>query len=56
MNRWYCMDCKEAVRTDRHGRCGNCDSEAVILAESGNEVTNSASVSKAETASSLVCA
>jgi DNA-directed RNA polymerase subunit RPC12/RpoP len=46
MNRWFCMDCRNAVEIDRHGRCGTCESEAVILAKPKNDLTGSVSVDK----------
>ena len=41
MNRWWCMDCRKAVEIDKHGRCGNCESEAVDLVEPTNGLTSS---------------
>jgi len=52
MNRWWCMDCRTAVETDRHGRCGNCGSEAVDLKEVTNELTASVSAAQVASASS----
>ena len=48
MNRWFCMDCRSKVEIDRHGRCGTCDSEAVILAEAASDVTRSVSMGNAD--------
>jgi Zn finger protein HypA/HybF involved in hydrogenase expression len=56
MKRWWCMDCRGEVEMDRHGRCGVCESEAVILAESDSELNGSVPVVKVEAPGSLVCA
>jgi hypothetical protein len=31
MKHWWCAGCEEEVGLDRHGRCGNCGSEAVDM-------------------------
>lgn len=56
MKRWWCMDCRDAVEMDRHGRCGNCESEAVVLAETENDLNDSVSAGKVETWTAEVCA
>lgn len=56
MNRWWCMDCRMTVEMDRHGRCGICESEAVILAEPTNDLNDSASAVKMDSPTSQVCA
>jgi hypothetical protein len=48
MKRWLCMDCRSKVEIDRHGRCGTCDSEAVILAGSETELSDSVSMGSTE--------
>ncbi len=48
MNRWFCMDCRNKVQIDRHGRCATCDSEAVILAEHQKDVNGSVSIDKVD--------
>jgi len=56
MNRWICMDCRNEVELDGHGRCGHCDSEAVDLVEGDNDITHSFSISKASAPSSQATA
>jgi len=36
--RWWCMDCRDAVQLNRHGRCGTCESEAVIAVDQTTHV------------------
>jgi|GEM_PF-2593083 len=55
MKRWLCMDCRNAVELDKHGRCGHCDSEAVDLAEPENGLTASVSGGQAVSSSSQAC-
>jgi hypothetical protein len=43
MKRWWCMDCRNPVELNRHGRCECCESEAVDLIDSENEITCSVS-------------
>jgi hypothetical protein len=38
MKRWWCMDCRNAVTLDKHGRCGNCESEAIDLIDEKNNL------------------
>lgn len=56
MNRWFCMDCRNKVQIDRHGRCGTCDSEAVILAEHQNDVNGSVSEVRMDAPTPQACA
>jgi hypothetical protein len=46
MKRWFCMDCRNKVEIDRHGRCGTCDSEAVVLATAENDLNGSVSMAE----------
>jgi ABC-type ATPase with predicted acetyltransferase domain len=55
MKRWLCMDCRNAVELDKHGRCGNCESEAVDLAETENGLTASVSSGQATSFSHQTC-
>jgi hypothetical protein len=48
MKRWFCMDCRYEGELDMHGRCGHCDSEAVALIESNNDLTHSVSALRVE--------
>jgi len=41
MKRWWCMDCRNTVELDKHGRCGNCESEAVDFTVPKDELTGS---------------
>jgi hypothetical protein len=43
MKRWYCMDCRSAVELNKHGRCEGCESEAVDLIGSTDDVNRSVS-------------
>jgi len=56
MNRWICMDCRNEVELDRHGRCGYCDSEAVDLVEATSELTHSFSMAKTNISSAQAAA
>jgi hypothetical protein len=56
MNRWFCIDCRNQVETDRHGRCGVCDSEAVILAKPETEISGSVSMVNMDVPTSRACA
>jgi hypothetical protein len=38
MKRWWCMDCRNAVTLNKHGRCGNCESEAIDLIDEKNNL------------------
>ena len=55
MNRWWCMDCRNAVEIDRHGRCGICESEAVILAQPTNELNGSVPTAKMDSPTAQAC-
>ena len=46
MKRWICMDCRKSVELDKHGRCGHCTSEAVILAKETNHLSGSVSMAQ----------
>jgi Zn finger protein HypA/HybF involved in hydrogenase expression len=48
MKRWYCMDCRTSVELDKHGRCEGCESEAVDLIGSKDELNPSVSGVQAE--------
>ncbi len=39
MKSWWCMECEGLVKLDRHGRCENCESEAVDFAEAIGELS-----------------
>jgi Zn finger protein HypA/HybF involved in hydrogenase expression len=56
MKLWFCMDCRNEVELDKHGRCGHCDSEAVDLIETNNALTHSVSALKVEASSAQACA
>ncbi len=43
MKRWYCMDCRSPVELNKHGRCEGCESEAVDLIDSNDDLTHSVS-------------
>jgi Zn finger protein HypA/HybF involved in hydrogenase expression len=43
MKSWWCMECEGLVKLDRHGRCENCDSEAVDLAQPLGDLTTDVS-------------
>jgi Zn finger protein HypA/HybF involved in hydrogenase expression len=49
MKRWWCMDCRNAVTLDKHGRCGNCESEAIDLIDEKNSLTGPISASQVST-------
>jgi len=46
MKRWWCMDCRNAVTLNKHGRCGNCESEAVDLIDENNNLTGAISTNQ----------
>ena len=48
MKRWWCMGCQAQVRLNKHGRCEVCESEAVDLIETDNELSASVSTADAE--------
>jgi hypothetical protein len=56
MNPWWCMDCRDAVKLDKHGRCGICASEAVDLIEPRGEITRSVSDIQRECVDALASA
>jgi Zn finger protein HypA/HybF involved in hydrogenase expression len=56
MMRWWCMDCRNTVETDQHGRCGTCESEAVILAEPENGLNGSVPVVNMDSSATLASA
>ncbi len=56
MNHWWCMDCRDAVKLDKHGRCGICDSEAVALIDPKSEITHSVSDIQTECVDALASA
>lgn len=38
---WFCMDCDGRTEADRHGRCGKCDSNALLeMNPMGEEMTS----------------
>jgi hypothetical protein len=49
MKRWFCMDCRKKVVMDKHGRCGHCDSEAIVLDGPETDLTGSFSCAKNRT-------
>jgi Zn finger protein HypA/HybF involved in hydrogenase expression len=55
MKRWWCMGCQEQVALDKHGRCEVCESEAVDLIETNNELSGSVSTTESEPESAAVC-
>jgi len=56
MKRWLCMDCRNVMELDKHGRCEHCDSEAVDLKEPGDGLTHAGSAAQAGASSSGACA
>jgi Zn finger protein HypA/HybF involved in hydrogenase expression len=43
MKHWWCMECQAEVGLSKHGKCGNCDSEAVDLLPKDDDLTCSSS-------------
>ena len=46
MKRWWCMDCRSKVGLNKHGRCGSCESEAVVFEYSGNDFAAQLSINE----------
>jgi hypothetical protein len=43
MKLWYCMECQTTVGLGRHGQCELCESEAVDMISSNDELNHSVS-------------
>lgn len=56
MKRWWCMDCRNAVTLDKHGRCGNCESEAIDLIDEKNSLNGPISANQETTGGSQASA
>jgi hypothetical protein len=49
MKHWWCAGCEAEVGLDKHGRCGNCGSEAVDLVPAENELNRPVSANPKDT-------
>jgi len=47
------MDCRKKVEADKHGRCGHCDSEAIVLEGPEIDLTVSFSIDNSSSASAI---
>jgi rRNA maturation endonuclease Nob1 len=54
MKRWFCMGCQKVVKLDKHGRCEICESEAVDLLFTEEQVNSPVSVVNNDSESSSV--
>jgi len=56
MKHWWCAGCEEEVGLDRHGRCGNCGSEAVDLVPDQSELNRPVSAAATNSDPDSACA
>jgi hypothetical protein len=56
MKHWWCVECQANVGLGKHGRCAICDSEAVDLLPTDNELNRSGSATLKPSEPAPACA